>query len=288
MSVILEYAHQFGRFQRNARLYLISNALSGVTTGILLLLYNLYLASLGYNASFIGLVLFTAAIGGGLAIFPAGLCVDRYRGKSILIWSNLLIGVAGVGQILLRQPVPLLVSGFVAGIGLAFVLVINAPFLTHNSVPEERPHLFSLNIFLLLITSVLGSLLGGILPELFRANPFFMASLPSRFTGVLATSPNPRSYQLSLLLAGTIAAPSFIPFFLMKEEKKVASANISVPDTREPDTREPDTREPDTRMPDTRMPDTHKGCHYMLQHVVTPLVGVRHRVSGTAAAHYFC
>src|SRR5579872_1684682 len=95
---MIAYARQFARFQRNARLYLVSNALSGVTTGILLLLYNLYLASLGYNADFIGLVLFVGAIGGGLAIFPAGYCIDRFRGKPILIWSNLLIGLAGVGR----------------------------------------------------------------------------------------------------------------------------------------------------------------------------------------------
>jgi MFS family permease len=228
MHILLDYARRFGRFQRNARLYLISNALSGVTTGILLLLYNLYLIALGYNAGFVGLVLFTATIGGGLAIFPAGYCIDRFSGKWILIWANVLIGIAGVGQILFRQPAPLLISGFVAGIGLAFVLVINSPFLTNNSLPEERPYLFSLNIFLLLITSVLGSVIGGFLPELFRSSPFFMSPLPSGFAGVLATSPKPRSFQLSLLLAGTIAAPSFIPFFLMQEDKANALRSQSI------------------------------------------------------------
>src|SRR5713226_838384 len=129
MHRLLEYVRQFGRFQRNARLYLISNALSGVTTGILVVLYNLYLVSLGYGTDFIGLGLFVATIGAGMAIFPAGICVDRFSGKSILIWSNLLIGVAGIGLILFRQPLPLLVSGFVGGIAFAFTLVINSPFL---------------------------------------------------------------------------------------------------------------------------------------------------------------
>ena len=171
MSRFINYLQQFGRFTRNARLYLISNALSGVTTGILLVLYNLYLASLGYKADFIGLALFAATIGAGIAIFPAGFCVDRYSGKAILIWSNLLIGAAGIGQILFRQPLPLLVSGFIAGMAFAFVLVINAPFLTRNSEPAERPHLFSLNIVLGLVTTVVGSVIGGTLPLWFRAIP---------------------------------------------------------------------------------------------------------------------
>jgi MFS family permease len=164
MHLVVEYVQQFRRFQRNARLYLINNVLSGVTTGILLVLYNLYLTSLGYHADFIGAVLFAGTIGAGLAIFPAGACVDRFSGKSILIWSTVLIGVAGVGQILFRQPLPLLISAFIAGVGIAFYFVINAPFLTANSTPEERPHLFSMNISLGLVTLVLGEVLGGALP----------------------------------------------------------------------------------------------------------------------------
>src|SRR5437588_7090325 len=152
MRLLVEYVRQFGRFQRNARLYLINNALSGVTTGILVVLYNLYLVSLGYGTDFIGFGLFVATIGAGIAIFPAGVCVDRFSGKSILIWSNLLIGVTGIGLILFRQPLPLLVSGFVGGVAFAFILVVNAPFLTKNSTPGERPHLFSLNIVLGLVT----------------------------------------------------------------------------------------------------------------------------------------
>src|SRR5205823_7156664 len=68
---VVEYLRQFGRFQRNARLYLISNVLSGVTTGIILVLYNLYLTSLGYGTDFIGFMLFVVTIGAGVAIFPA-------------------------------------------------------------------------------------------------------------------------------------------------------------------------------------------------------------------------
>lgn len=219
MHLFVEYIRQFARFQRNVRLYLISNALSGVTAGILLVLYNLYLASLGYGADFIGTVLFTATLGAGLAIFPAGICVDRFSGKAILIWSSVLIGLAGAGQILFRQPLPLLVSGFFVGIGAAFILVVNAPFLTLNSTPEERPHLFSMNIALSLITLVIGEILGGALPIWFRATPWLMAPLPSWASLLFASQPDPRSYQIALLFAGIIAAPSFIPLFLMSNTR---------------------------------------------------------------------
>ncbi len=220
MRLVIEYVQQFRRFQRNARLFLISNVLSGVTAGILLVLYNLYLVSLGYHADFVGVILFIGTIGAGLAIFPAGACVDRFSGKYILICSSALIGIAGLGQILFRQPLPLLVSAFVAGIGLAFLLVIAAPFLTLNSTPEERSHLFSMNISLSLITLVLGEFIGGALPAWFRSFPWLMAPLsPS----LLATQPDPRSYQLALLFAGIIAAPSFIPLFMMSNVRPPSS-----------------------------------------------------------------
>ena len=219
MHLLVEYAWQFGRFQRNARLYLINNALSGMTAGILLVLYNLYLISLGYGPDFVGLVLFVGTIGAGIAIFPAGLCVDRFSGKVILIWSNLLIGLAGLGQILFRQPIPLLISGFIVGVGLAFTLVINAPFLTFNSSPEERSHLFSMNISLGLVTLVSGEVLGGALPGWFRTIPWLMAPLPSWVPPILANQPDPRAYQLALLFAGIIAGPSLIPLFMLRNDR---------------------------------------------------------------------
>src|SRR5258708_36631964 len=118
MHLFIEYAQQFRRFQRNARLYLISNVLSGVTTGILLVLYNLYLVSLGYHTDFIGAVLFIGSIGAGLAIFPAGVCIDRFSGKAILIWASALIGVAGGGPIFFFQPLPFFVSAVLVGLCL--------------------------------------------------------------------------------------------------------------------------------------------------------------------------
>ena len=225
MQFLIEYVRHLGifkawRFQRNARLYLISNALGGVTTGIVLVLYNLYLVSLGYRADFIGVLLLVGTLGAGLAIFPAGACIDHFSGKAILIWSSLLIGVAGIGLFLFRQPIPLLVSSFVAGIGGAFLLVINAPFLTVNSTPAERPHLFSLNIALSLITTVLGKLIGGVLPIWFGAISWLMTPLSSWSVWLLANQPDARSYQLALLFAGIIAGPSLIPLFLMSDDRR--------------------------------------------------------------------
>lgn len=218
MQRFVNYFQQWGEFQRNARLYLLSNVLSGMTLGIFLVLYNLYLTSLGYNADFVGAVLFAGTLGAALAIFPAGLCIDRWSGKWILICSNVMIALVGIGTILFHQPFPLLCCAFITGIAGAFSLVINAPFLSRNSQPDERSLLFSLNIGLTQITTVLGEVLGGLLPGWFLHSSWWMAPLPAWLNWLLVGAAQPRSYQLALLAAGIIAAPGFIPLFLMTHD----------------------------------------------------------------------
>ena len=213
------YVQQFRGFERNARLYLISNALSGISAGIFVILYNLYLTALGYRADFVGATLFVGTLGGGLAIFPAGVLIDRWSGKKILILSNAVLGLVGIGTILFRQPGPLLFCAFLTGVAGAFVLVINAPFLTRNSMPAERPHLFSLNIFVAQSTTVLGEVFGGALPTWFQHNPRWLNSLPASLNWLLATQTEPRAYQLALLCAGALSLPSFLPLFLMENDR---------------------------------------------------------------------
>jgi MFS family permease len=228
MPLFIEYIRQFARFQRNARLYLICSALSSVTTGIILVLYNLYLGALGYGTDFIGLALFAVALGAGLMIFPAGLCVDRLSARFILIWASVFIGIAGIGQFLLRQPVPLLISDFLAGAAGAFILVLNAPFLTRYSTSSERSLLFSFNIVVTLATTVLGELLGGFLPGWFQGSSRLMAPLPPWLVPFLAQQAEPRAYQFALMFAGIIAAPSFIPVFMMSNERPALSGGTGV------------------------------------------------------------
>src|SRR5260370_39286706 len=79
---------------RNARLYLLSNLLQAATTGAVVILYTLYLSALGYHKNFIGLVLLAGTLGGGLGIIPANSLVNRFGYRAMLIWSDLVGGVA--------------------------------------------------------------------------------------------------------------------------------------------------------------------------------------------------
>ena len=213
------YIRQFGRFQRNARLYLICAALSGISVGIFSVLYNLYLASLGYKTDFIGVLLFVGTVGAGLAIFPAGWCIDRLSSKWVMIWASGVIGVVGMGQVLFRTPIPLFISTFIGGVAGAFLLVVGAPYLAAHSQPEERSHLFSLSIVLSLATSVGGEVLGGLLPTWLRPISALMQPHSLWSNWIFAANIEARTYQLALVIGGIIAFPSFFPLFLMDNDQ---------------------------------------------------------------------
>ena len=216
MQQLIEYVRQFGRFQRNARWYLLQSALVGIGIGIFSLLYPLYLSALGYKVDLIGLVLFFIPLGTSVALIPAGLCVDRFSGKAILIWSSVVMVIAVMGQILFHDLVLLCISAFGIGIGISFQYVLNAPFLTAHSTPDERAHLFSLNIVLILVTTVLGELLGGALPVWLREHPW--ALFPD-LSWLLSEQKLARSYQITILCGVLLALTSFIPLLLMTAQR---------------------------------------------------------------------
>lgn len=216
MHQFVEYLRQFGHFRRNARLFLLIYALIGIATGVGIVLSPLYLSVLGYGTDFIGLAILVGTLGAGLALVPAGISVDRFSDKAILFWSGVLLSVSAAMHGLFRDPVLLLISAFVGGIGGAFLLVFYAPFLVRNSTPAERPHLFSLNVVVFLVTTVLGEVLGGVLPLWLRAHSWAMLPHLSRF---LAFEPLARSYQITLLFGLLLSLSGFLPIFFITNDR---------------------------------------------------------------------
>lgn len=216
MQQFIEYMRQFRHFQRNARLFLLIYMLVSISTGVSTVLYPLYLSALGYGTDFIGLQVLAATLGAGLALVPAGILVDRFGGRAILFWSGVLLAVGGGIHVLFRTPVMFLVGAFVGGIGGTFALVLYSPFLTRNSIPAERPHLFSLNIVVSSVTAVLGEVLGGALPIFLRAHS---SSMLPHLSWFLVSSPLARSYQITLLLGILLSMPAFLPIFFITNDR---------------------------------------------------------------------
>jgi MFS family permease len=209
---------QWRMLHRNARLYVISNTLQAATAGAVGVLYTLYLTALGYRTDFIGAALVVATIGGGLGIIPAGPLVRRLGWRTMLIWSDIIGGVAIALQIIVPTVPVILVTMLGVGASVAIVLVINTPLLAAYSTPRDRTALFGINNATNFLAVIVGTLLGGFLPGWFMQREVDQSSLlalvlhPFLVPGLSA-----RSYELALLVSGLLAVPSIIPVLMMRD-----------------------------------------------------------------------
>lgn len=210
---------RFGHLRRNARLYLISNTLQAFTAGALGVLYTLFLDSLGFGTTFIGITLFVATAGGALGILPASALVRRLGWRAMLLWSDVIGGVAIAAQLLAPTPAIVLITSVGIGASVAIFLVLNAPFLAANSASEERNAIFALNNALGFLGGVSGTLIGGFLPVWITAGFQAQTSWLLALRPLLLAEPHARVYQLALLAAGVVAVPSIIPVFLLRDER---------------------------------------------------------------------
>ncbi|HEU5342967.1 MAG TPA: MFS transporter [Ktedonobacterales bacterium] len=216
---------RFGHLRRNARLYLISNTLQAFTAGALGVLYTLFLASLGYGTTFIGVTLFVATAGGALGIVPASALVRRLGWRAMLLWSDLIGGVAIAAQLLAPTRAVVIITSLGIGASVAIFLVLNAPFLAANSDAEQRNAIFGLNNALGFLAGVTGSLVGGFLPVWITAGFHAQTTWLLALRPILLADPQARVYQLALLAAGIVAVPSIIPVLLLSDQREdVASA----------------------------------------------------------------
>lgn len=155
------------RFSRNARLYLTYAGLAGLGSGIWNVLFNLYLLRVGFDLSFVGLFWFVDMLFHGLIAFPAGLIGDKVGRRTAFVIATGVNILARGSLLFVRDPAALLVLAAIAGIGEGFHGVAGAPFMMENSEPEERPLLFSLDSSFGMLSGVVGSIGGGLLPLLF-------------------------------------------------------------------------------------------------------------------------
>lgn len=214
--MLTTYLARLRGMQRNARLFLISNSIVNVSVAALGVLYTIFLTRLGFGTDFLSALLVLGIAGAGLGLIPAIAIANRYSARKLLIWSNLLGGIAVGVQLVIPHAAILLVTSFFIGASASIYIVVTPPLLAASSNAADRTHLFSLNATLGLLTGVLGTLFGGFLPDL--------VVLPAvlHFPVIAAVRPwlvhgRALPLQLGLLAASLLALPMLWPLWLMDD-----------------------------------------------------------------------
>jgi MFS family permease len=149
------------------------------------LLYNLYLLRLHFNEDFIGQLVGIMPLATGLCAIPTGLLSDRFGRKPFLIAASLLMGTGQLGLCLARDPAWLLAFSFISGIAAAFVYVNFIPYLAEYVQPERRGQALSLWTSIQVLTRLLLSLAGGVLPGAVAYMTDSSTAVPEPFRWVL-------------------------------------------------------------------------------------------------------
>lgn len=185
-------------------MYLSASMLLAFSMAIQQVLYNLYLMEIGFDEDLIGQVAAAVALGVALGGIPAGLLYDRFGGKHTFRLALVGIAFSMVLRALFVQKAWLIIWAATNGAANAVYFVSIFPFITGQSSPRERAHLYGANIAVWTGFMMLGSFFAGLLPGLW---------------GQALHSRDPiLDQRLSLLLAAGLSACAILPLSFIRNE----------------------------------------------------------------------
>lgn len=201
----------FKTWNRNIRLFFLANGLFQIGSGMFMVLYNLYIQSLGYGDEMNGTIISLQSLATALMFVPIGFLGDRTSRKWILIAGALFTGLGFVGRSYVVTEWGLHSLAIFSGLFAAFFQVIAVPFLAENTRKEQRLQLFSYHFALGLAWQVLGSMGGGYMADLLQAAGWSKVA----------------SLQTVLMVGGVASLSAFIPLLFVLERKKAPETAAS-------------------------------------------------------------
>jgi MFS family permease len=216
-SVLATYASRIRAFSRNARLYLLSDAIYGIATGVFQLLFNFYALSLGYNEAVLGNMVATRSMTGLLMALPSGFLTDRIGRRNSIVIS--IAGYAASVALILVYPssAMLFAMNIVQGLSQSLSGVAMGPYLMENSQEAERTYLFSISSGLRMTAISIGQWVGGFLPTWFALR-------------LAINAMDTKAYSMSLWTVALVSFVAALPMlFVAKNQTKTADRPAFAP-----------------------------------------------------------
>ena len=214
------YIDNLSHFSRNAMMVLIYSTVTGLVFGVLRLLMNFYILSLGgYTEKFVGNLTSISSAAALLMALPAVYLADRFAHKKIFMSTALISTLSVAGLVLLPFRWSLILFSMTNGIAQSTRQVAIAPFLMANTSDRERQYVFSFNFGMLTLAQFMGNLIGGVLPTWLGG--FFDAAPTSTL-----------AYQLALGSMTIIALGGISPLWFITGGQVIDKNSIEMPWTK--------------------------------------------------------
>jgi MFS family permease len=209
MTITGRYLRRLRSFSPNARLYLLSEIIIGLSYSIYTLIFNLHVDSQGYPRSFLGELQALPNLIALFAAVPAGVLVDYVGRKRGLLLANFGRTLASLGIVIAPDANWLRLSMITFGISMSLWMVTASPFMMENSEEDERNELFSAHFGLTTLVGFFGTLVGG----------FFGGQLGVEVESSVA-------YGATLAVTVALWAVSLIPLFMIREARRPATDRV--------------------------------------------------------------
>jgi MFS family permease len=151
-----------------AKLYLIGMIFNGLGNGVVGVVLQLYLLSLGFNSEAIGSIFMMMPIGTALLTIPAGILADRYGKKHIVLFGFSIGWLAKIFALTTRSIEVFRLAFLLLGVSNA-TWALWTPIYSSFFEKGDMDRAFGLSGFLNIISMSLGSLVGFI-PPMLEAN----------------------------------------------------------------------------------------------------------------------
>lgn len=207
---------RFMNWNRDIRMFFLSNLLYQTGFGMFSVLYNLYVQSLGFSQAVNGRIVSLQSLATALMFLPIGFIGDRTSRKTLLLIGSLFTGIGFLGRSFAETESGFQFTALFSGLFAAVAQVTAVPFLADKTSKEERLHLLSLHFSVTLAAQILGSMGGGALADLLQW--FGFGKKPA--------------LQLSLMTGSMATLASFLPLVFIRKDARSSGKTVPGEDAR--------------------------------------------------------
>lgn len=213
-SNIMNLTFNYRAYPRSIKAFLLNVVFASLGSGIYEVLISLYLISVGYSETFIGLFFSIGAIALGLFAIPAGIISDKIGRKTSFIISRIGMIISLFLLITFVNPVVILLNIALFNISQVFYIVSSAPYIVDVVPAEDRVRVSSIIFFSSFIAITVGNLLSG--------------TLSSIYGKIFSVSQNsPQAIRFSLYFYVIFLIISLISLLKIEEIHKVKIESVS-------------------------------------------------------------
>jgi MFS family permease len=170
------------RISVQAKMFLSASILNGFGNGMVNVVFQLYLATMGFESKALGMMSMMNALGTAIVTIPAGVIADRYGKKRIMI-AGFVLMISAISLILIARTGEMFMAAFFL-IGLSNATFVPlTPLYSSFFEDGDMDRAFGLYGFLNIVSMSLGSLIGHLHPILVDSYGF---SLQSSYWTVIA------------------------------------------------------------------------------------------------------